>query len=181
MSIGHNKYTVAQRLLAVESELGDLRKLVQSIELKEGKQGLPGATGASGRDGLQGIPGRDGKDAVGIQGIPGRDGRSIQGQKGDRGLPGRDGKDSTVPGPQGPPGESIVGPRGEKGERGDVLIPNETELQQAVIALRLKLLEQRAAFVGRILQGIKDNESGNKVQQHFSRHLESILRDIEAL
>lgn len=82
------------------------------------------------------------------------------------GAPGRDGIDGGV-GPQGP--------------RGDVLIPNETELQQAVIALRRKLLEQRAAFVGRILQGIKDNESSNKVQQHYAKLLQYMLQDIERL
>jgi len=35
-----NRYTTAQRLLACESELADLRKLVQSIQLKEGLQGI---------------------------------------------------------------------------------------------------------------------------------------------
>jgi hypothetical protein len=171
MSIGHNKYTVAQRLLAVESELGDFRKLVQSIQLKEGLQGLPGATGASGRDGVQGLPGRDGKDAAGIQGPAGKDGRSIQGPKGDRGLPGRDGKDSTVPGPRGPAGESIVGPRGQ---RGDVLIPNESELAGAVQELRVKLAKWQAAVAFAREQNGKRQHSGLKSV------IESTLKTIEA-
>jgi hypothetical protein len=44
------------------------------------------------------------------------------------------------------------------------------------------MLRQRAAFIGRILQGIADNPAtGNGTQRHFRKHLERILRDIEKL
>lgn len=86
-----------------------------------------------------------------------------------------------VDGRDGVDGESIVGPRGERGERGDVLIPNETELQQAVIALRRKLLEQRAAFLAVINQRIAENNTSNKIQQHFANLLEYVKKDIERL
>ena len=143
-NVHHNRYTTAQRLLACESELADLRKRVQSIQLKEGLQGNPGATGASGRDGVQGLPGKDGKDSnvVGPRGADGKRGdtgprgpRGEKGEQGIQGLPGKDGVD----------GQSIIGPIGPQGPRGDVLIPNADELSAAVQALRLKLAKWQAA------------------------------------
>lgn len=78
--------------------------------------------------------------------------------------------------------DGVTGPQGENGGRGDVLIPNETELQQAVIGLRRKLLEQRAAFLAVINQRIvENNNASNKVQQHFAKLLEYVKRDIESL
>jgi|HubBroStandDraft_1064217.scaffolds.fasta_scaffold02635_8 hypothetical protein len=80
------------------------------------------------------------------------------------GKDGRDGRDSTVPGPQG--SVIYIGPQ---------------EVADAVKQVRAELLRQRAAFVGRILQGIADNQGTNGTQRHFCKHLESILRDIENL
>ena len=87
------------------------------------------------------------------------------------GVDGRDGVD----------GVSIKGDTGDRGPAGDVLIPNETELQQAVIAVRAELLRYRAQVIGRIVQGIEDNKNSNKVQQHFARLLEYVKKDIENL
>jgi hypothetical protein len=88
------------------------------------------------------------------------------------GIPGKDGRD-------GVDGQSIVGPRGE---RGDVLIVSESQLAAAVIALRRKMLEQRAAFIAVIVQRIEhEKKSDKKVNQHFARQLEYILKEIECL
>jgi hypothetical protein len=56
-------------------------------------------------------PPRGEQGPIGPQGEPGRDAVC-------RCIHGRDGKDSAVPGPQGLPGASIVGPRGERGQPG---------------------------------------------------------------
>lgn len=66
--------------------MGDLKRLVQAIELKPGPEGRPGQQGPQG---LQGLPGRDGKDSTipGPKGdtIVGPPGQSIRGEKGDPG------------------------------------------------------------------------------------------------
>lgn len=85
-----------------------------------------------------------------------------------------DGKD----GKPGADGQSIVGPQGP---RGDVLYIGPAEVEAAVAAVRAELLRLRAAMVGRILQSIADNQGSNGTQQHFRKHLEGILKDIEAL
>lgn len=56
----------------------------------------------------------------------GRDGEP--GAKGDKG-------DSII-GPAGKDGQSIIGPQGPKGDRGDMLIPNESEITASVLQLR---------------------------------------------
>jgi hypothetical protein len=185
-NIHHNKYTTAQRLLACESELGDLRKLVQSIQLKEGLQGNPGATGATGPAGRDGAPGRDGKDSN-VQGPRGADGkrgdtgpRGVRGEKGEpgiQGLPGKDGID----------GQSIVGPAGPQGPRGDVLIPNESEAQAALKEARLNNAKRHAIQIARIVDRIEFERTHNLRSfdahsfGHFTRLLADIQKDIERL
>jgi len=81
-----NKYTMHEHVTALEAEVGDLKRLVQAIELKPGPEGRPGQQG---QQGLQGLPGRDGKDSIipGPKGdtIIGPPGQSIRGEKGDPG------------------------------------------------------------------------------------------------
>jgi len=81
-----NKYTVHEHIIALEREMGDLKRLVQAIELKPGPEGRPGTTGQAGQDG---------KTVIGPQGPPGLN--------------------STVPGPAGPAGQSIRGEKGDPG------------------------------------------------------------------
>lgn len=76
-----------------------------------------------------------------------------QGQAGRDAAPARDGIDGK---------NGIDGAPGPKGDRGDVLIPKESELQQAVIALRLKVAKFQAAVLhayerntGRTHSGLK--------------------------
>ena len=85
-----------------------------------------------------------------------------------------DGKD----GRDGVDGQSIVGPQGPAG---DVLYIGPEEVAAEVKKVRAELLRVRAAFVGRILQGIADNKADSYTQGHFRKHLQSILRDIENL
>lgn len=61
---------------------------------------------------IEGPSGEQG--AAGIVGAPGPPG--AVGEAGSPGPPGRDGADSSIPGPSGPPGESISGPPGPPGE-----------------------------------------------------------------
>jgi hypothetical protein len=179
-SIHHNKYTTAQRLLACESELADLRKLVQSIQLKEGLQGNPGATGASGVNGVQGLPGKDGKDSnvQGPQGADGRRGdtgprgpRGEKGEQGIQGLPGKDGVD----------GQSIVGPAGPQGPRGDVLIPNESAAQAALKEARLNNARRHAEQIARIVDRIEFERTHNlkSFDAHSFGHFRRLLADIQ--
>jgi hypothetical protein len=78
-------------------------------------------------------------------------------------------------------GQSIKGDQGERGPAGDITVYGDAELHAAVIALRRKLLEQRAAFLAVINQRIAENSTSNKVQQHFAKLLESVKQDIERL
>lgn len=176
-----NNYSVNSRLLDHDSQLLALHKAVETIALTPGPQGRPGNTGESGPAGRNGRDGVDGRDSTvaGPEGRVGRAGLAIKGDtgsRGERGLAGKDGE-SIV----GPPGQSIVGP---PGPRGDVLIVGESELAAAVIALRKKLLEQRAAFLARIAQNIADlkkPEHQNATYRIVRMHLEGVLRDIENL
>ena len=80
------------------------------------------------------------------------------------GKDGRDGRDSTVPGPPG--SVTYIGP---------------DEVAAAVKEVRAELLRLRAAMLGRIVQGIKDNEGTTGGQRLVRMHLEKILKDIENL
>lgn len=72
-------------------------------------QGCAGRDGAPGRDGADGKPGRDGKDST----VPG--------------------PASTVPGPQGPPGQSIRGERGPAGPDSAALLE---QVRKEMVELR---------------------------------------------
>jgi hypothetical protein len=61
------------------------------------------------------------------------------------------------------------------------LIVGETELAQAVTALRIKLKEQHAAHIAKLVEHIEGQKQGTWVGQHFASLLEGILRDIERL
>ncbi len=82
-------------------------------------QGCAGRDGAPGRDGADGKPGRDGADSV----VPGQA--------------------STVPGPQGPPGQSI---RGEKGDPGSDTAVVLAEVRQALAEIRRQLVPLNAEY-----------------------------------
>jgi hypothetical protein len=73
------------------------------------------------------------------------------------------------------------GPEGEKGERGDVLVIGESELAQAVTALRIELKEQHAKHLAVLIEHIEHNKNGNSRQQHFAHLLEHIKAEIERL
>lgn len=140
----------------------------------QGSTGAPGPAGAAGPRGEKGTTGNDGP-----QGPMGPAGAAAH--KGDPGKPGRDGRDGAqgpvgAPGPMGP-----AGPQGPKGDRGDITVVGDAELQEAVIALRIKLKEQHAAFIARIVESIEGQKKGNRTSQHFAQLLEGILRDIARL
>jgi hypothetical protein len=176
---GANKYTVATRIAMLENFATEIRKEVSAIKLKEGPQGRPGQQGPTGVCVCKnGRDGRDGKDAVGIQGATGRDG--AVGPRGERGSRGE--KGDSIVGPAGKDGVSLTGPAGPKGDRGDVLVIGDSEAAQAVIALRIKLKEQHAAIIARLVERIeyeKTQDSGTS--RHFRMLLEGIKRDIERL
>lgn len=180
MAHKNNKYSVNSRLNDHDAQLLELRQAINSVKLSPGPQGAQGQTGASGSDGRNGNDGRPGRDGAPstIPGPPGRAGLATkgdtgrQGEKGEKGDPGKDGV--SIKGDK--------GDKGDKGERGDVLIMNETELQQAVIALRIKLKEQHAAHIAVIIESIEgQNKNGNWTAKHFVKLLEGIKRDIERL
>lgn len=81
-----NKFTLMEHYIALEAEVGDLKRLVLAIQLIPGPEGRPGQQGPQG---LQGLPGRAGKDSTipGPKGdtIVGPPGQSIRGEKGDPG------------------------------------------------------------------------------------------------
>ena len=173
-----NKYSVNSRLNDHDAQLLEIRSLIKSTLLVAGPAGAQGQTGASGADGRNGLNGRDGasgKDSSvpGPIGPTGRQGeRGVRGEKGETGPQGLAGKD----------GVSITGPAGPKGDRGDVLILSETELAQAVIALRRKLKEKHAAHITVIVDRIASEQRNDHwVHQHFAKLLESLQRDIERL
>jgi hypothetical protein len=136
----------------------------------QGSQGLRGETGAQGpaaRDG------RDGADST----VPGPQG--ARGPKGSDGLPGpagKDGRDSTVPGPAGKDGQAIVGPAGPQGTRGDVMIPNDSELAAAVIAYRQKHAKIQAALLVEIS---KSKTLPASARVHVTNVLNKIKKEIE--
>jgi len=112
-----------------------------------GPQGSQGERGAVGPQGAAGRDGRDGADSN-VAGPIGP-----RGERGAAGLPGPAGKpgaDSTVPGPAGKNGQSIVGPAGPQGPKGDIYIPNESELAAAVIEYRQRWARMQAAFIEEI-------------------------------
>jgi len=134
-----------------------------------GRDGIPGPKGDPGKTGKPGADGRHGRDSQ----TPGPIGpQGSTGPQGAAGRDGRDGADSIVPGPK---GDSIVGPRGEKGERGDVLIPNESELAAAVKELRLQKAKIHASFLEGMLKAksLKNTTAG----KHLELILEQIKRD----
>jgi hypothetical protein len=87
-------------------------------------------------------------------------------------LDGKDGRNGV---------DGATGPQGAQGVPGDVLIPNEIELQQAVIDLRTKLKEQHAKFIAVLVERAEGEKKGTWVGQHFAKLLESIRQDIERL
>jgi hypothetical protein len=87
------------------------------------------------------------------------------------GAPGKDGRD-------GVDGQSIVGP---KGDTGDVLVIPDSAMAKAVIAMRIKLKEQHAAIIARLVERIEGEKKGTWVGQHFAKLLESIKAEIERL
>jgi hypothetical protein len=87
------------------------------------------------------------------------------------GAPGKDGRD-------GVDGQSIVGP---KGDTGDVLVIPESAMAKTVIAMRIKLKEQHAAIIARLVERIEGEKKGTWVGQHFAKLLESIKAEIERL
>jgi hypothetical protein len=173
-----SKYSVNSRLNDHDAQLLEIRSLIKSTLLVPGPVGAQGQTGASGADGKNGAHGKDGangKDSS-VPGPAGATGR--QGERGARGEKGETGPQ----GPAGKDGASITGPAGPQGERGDVLVIGDSEAAQAVIALRIKLKEQHAKLIAKLVESIehaKGNNSGN--WRHFQRVLESIRAEIEAL
>jgi hypothetical protein len=85
------------------------------------------------------------------------------------GAPGRDGVD----------GRSIIGPQGPAG---DITTYGPEELQQAVIALRIKLKTLHATFLARLIEEIDGHKKGGgSINNIIASHLEGILREIEKL
>ena len=173
-----SKYSVNSRLNDHDAQLLEIRSLIKSTLLVAGPVGAQGQTGASGADGKNGAHGKDGangKDSSvpGPQGPTGRQGeRGVRGEKGEQGIQGPAGKD----------GASITGPAGPKGKAGDILYISPAEVSECVRALRLKLKQQHAAIIARLVERIeyeKTQDSGTS--RHFRMVLEGILRDIERL
>jgi hypothetical protein len=77
-------------------------------------------------------------------------------------------------GAQGPKGDTIVGPRGEKGDRGDVLIPNESELAAEVLALRQQRARLQAVF---ILAAERNEKLHPSTRAHMRLFLAQVKKD----
>jgi hypothetical protein len=78
---------------------------------------------------------------------------------------GVDGKDG-APGPQGP--------------RGDVLIVGESELADAVKAIRLKMAQRHAASIAAIVGRIEhEDKQDSAMHRHFATMLKLLLKEIE--
>ena len=183
---GANKYTIHTRLAMAENAIAELKKENAELrthlltQLKNAVNDSVGATGAPGRDGaaVVGPAGPAGKDSnvAGPKGETGKRGdtgpQGPRGEKGEQGIQGLPGKD----------GVSITGPAGPQGVPGDVLVIGDSEAAQAVIALRIKLKEQHAAIIARLVERI-EHEKGQDgfTHRHFTRVLESIKADIERL
>jgi hypothetical protein len=86
------------------------------------------------------------------------------------------GKDGAT-GSRGPKGESIVGPQGPKGGRGDVLIPNESELAAAVIELRQKLARVKAKMFLEMERNLHPSVHPN-VRAHVKRLLVQVQKEL---
>jgi hypothetical protein len=194
-----NKYGVIPRLNDHDAQLLEIRALIKSTLLVAGPQGSQGQTGASGADGRNGNDGRDGKDGAPstIPGPPGRAGHSIQGPKGDRGATPRfkvgevqtidvdqparvwlTGSDDVIvlnfAIPRGASIKGDTGDIGETGERGDCLIPNDSEVAAALLALRQKH--------ARFLAMLQEEMAANGKRQHngLKKVLEGVLKTIES-
>ena len=83
-------------------------------------------------------------------------------------------------GVDGKDGQSI---KGERGEQGDVTVIGETELAKEVIRLRIKLKEQHAAFLARLIEVIEANRGPYSSNQAriVATHMEGIKKEIERL
>jgi hypothetical protein len=134
-----------------------------------GRDGAPGIKGDRGPQGPAGRDGSNGRDST-TPGPQGRDGdRGPQGPAGRDGRDGKDGADSTVPGPIG-----AAGPQGPAGPKGDVLIPNDSELAAAVIQLR----QQRARVQASLLQAILDADRlPPSTRMHVKLFLDTVRKD----
>lgn len=78
-------------------------------------------------------------------------------------------------------GVSIKGDQGERGPAGDVLYIGPDEVAEAVKKVRAELLTLRAAMLGRIVQGIADQQGDSGTRRYLCMHLEKIKKDIENL
>jgi hypothetical protein len=154
---GANKYTVHTRLAMLENAVTELKK--ENAELRTHLKGALETAVNDAKNIIQSSQAADFRDLqVGI-------GKAFSELKASvkNGVDGRDGA------------------TGSQGPRGDVLIPNETELQQAVIDLRRKLKEQHAKFIAVLVENIEGHNKGTKTGRHFAKLLESIKQEIERL
>jgi hypothetical protein len=110
---------------------------------------------------------------VGPQGERGSVGAT--GPQGPAARDGRDGADSTVPGPAGKDGQSIVGSAGPQGPRGDIFIPNESELQAAVLAYRQKYARIQAALLEEISKNLRNRNASTRL--HISNALNRVKKE----
>jgi hypothetical protein len=155
---GANKYTVHTRLAMLENAVTELKK--ENAELRTH---LKGALQTAVNDAANTIQSAQAADFRELQEAFGERFTDLQASI-HQGVDGKDG---------------ATGPAGPKG---DVLIPNETELQQAVIALRIKLKQRHAAQIAPIVERLQYEKSQDAwVHRHFTMLLEGILRDIEML
>jgi hypothetical protein len=111
-----------------------------------GPQGPQGERGPAGSDAKPAVDGRDGKPGIqGPAGPAGKDGKSIMGP---------------------------AGPTGAQGPRGDVLIPNDSELAAAVIALRQERTRVQAALLEEISRS-------NSLPTSTRRHVQFTLQRVK--
>jgi hypothetical protein len=90
------------------------------------------------------------------------------------GMNGVDGKN----GMNGVDGQSITGPQGPAG---DITTYGPEELQQAVIALRIKLKTLHATYLAHLIEGIEGHKKGSVTGRIVAGHLETILKEISKL
>jgi hypothetical protein len=148
-----NKYTVAGRLSVLESRCTALEQ-----ENSQLRAHLVGALQTAINDAANTIQSSQKSDFRELQ-------ASIRIPQ--DGAPGRDGVDGAV---------------GPKGEAGDVLIVGESELAQAVTALRIKIKQQHAKFIAVLLEHAQGQAKGNPYPgQHWARLLDNIRQEIERL
>jgi len=154
---GANKYTVHTRLAMAENAIAELKK--ENAELRTHLKGALETAVNDARNLIQSAQAADFRD---LQDAFGGKFADLQASI-HQGVDGKDG----APGP--------------RGEAGSVTVIPESEMAQAVIAMRIKMKERHAAAIAALVEHAEGQKKGGWVGQHFAKLLESIKQEIERL